>query len=55
MMQILKDFAFHVYPTRKNADLIIEIDASHRYVVTQTKILPQEPDFNSLRLKKLCY
>jgi uridine kinase len=57
MMEILKDFAFHVYPTRKNADYIVSIDFYHHYSITDGKILKNrsEPDFTLLRLETLTY
>jgi uridine kinase len=57
MMEVLKDFAFHVYPTRKNADYIINIDIFHQYSITDSKAARSrpEPDFTSLRLETLTY
>ncbi len=57
MMEIMNDFGFHVYPTRKNANYIIQIDFLHRYQVTDgegVKNIP-EPDFTIFRLKSLSY
>jgi len=55
MMEILRDFAFHVYPTRKNAEFIIRIDRFHRYLVAEVIKSNLEPDFTSLRLEMLNY
>ena len=57
MMEILKDFAFHVYPTRKNADYIIHIDFFHHYSVTDSEAVKRrpEPDFTLFRLEALTY
>lgn len=57
MMEILRDFAFHVYPTRKNADYTIQIDFFHHYSVTDNKAIKvrPEPDFTPLRLETLTY
>lgn len=51
MMSIVEDFALHVYPTRKNADYIIDIDDSHNYTPRKnaTDRSPLEPDFTLLR------
>lgn len=53
MTEIVKDFAFHVYPTRKNADYIIHVDFFHHYSTIKHEVakLQQEPDFAPLRLK----
>jgi uridine kinase len=57
MMEILKDFAFHVYPIRKNADYIVHIDFFHHYLITDCEAVKSrpEPDFTSLRLETLTY
>lgn len=57
MMEILRDFAFHVYPTRKNADYIVHIDFFHRYSILDSRAGKNrpEPDFTSLRLETLTY
>lgn len=57
MMEIVKDFAFHVYPTRKNADCIISVDAYHHYSITNGKVAENapEPDFTAFRLETLAY
>ncbi|MDR3624308.1 MAG: AAA family ATPase [Chlamydiales bacterium] len=57
MMEILKDFAFHVYPTRKNADHIIHIDFFHRYSITNNDAIKNTPlpNFTTLRLETLSY
>lgn len=53
MTSILEDFAFHVYPTRKNADNIIQIDSSHRYLITKEETAKTRltPNFTSVRLE----
>ncbi len=57
MMAILEDFAFHVYPTRKNADYIVVIDFFHHYAVTRNEKVKTNPtpDFNPLRIETLAY
>lgn len=57
MTQIVQDFVFHVYPTRNDADYIVDIDSFHHYSVSSRKTIKigAEPDFTSLRLKMLTY
>lgn len=57
MLEILQDFAFHVYPTRKNADYIIHVDFLHHYSITNDETMKTkvEPDFTHLRLETLSY
>jgi uridine kinase len=57
MMEIVKDFAFHVYPTRKNADFIIDVDFFHHYSISDNEDVKSrlEPDFTSFRLETLSY
>lgn len=57
MADITKDFAFHVYPTRKNADLIIQIDFNHHYSIlhNEDKKVRLEPDFTAFRLETITY
>jgi len=57
MMEVVKDFAYHIYPSRKNADFIIYIDFFHHYSVIDCSTLKNgfEPDFNALRLEMLTY
>lgn len=52
MEEIVRDFAFHVYPTKKNADCVLEIDCEHHYkaLVGITFMKRAEPDFTALRL-----
>ncbi len=57
MIEIVKDFAFHVYPTRKNSDYIIQVDSFHHYSTSKAegvKVRP-EPDFTPFRLELLTY
>lgn len=57
MMEIWQDFAFHVYPTRKNADLIIHADFFHHYSITNDEAIKTRaaPDFTPLRMETLTY
>lgn len=57
MIEILKDFAFHVYPTKKNADIIVQIDFWHHYSPAKNDIrgVKTEPDFTKYRLEILNY
>lgn len=57
MMEILRDFAFHVYPTKKNADCVVQIDFFHHYSTIDNKMMKvrPEPDFRPLRLETLTY
>jgi len=55
MTEIVNDFAFHVYPTKKNADFLIQIDDFHHYSVTSDFPKTPEPDFTVLRLETLSY
>lgn len=57
MMEIVKDFAFHVYPTRKNSDYLIRIDFFHHYSIIDSNAVKTrpEPDFTPLRLETLSY
>ncbi len=57
MKAILDDFAFHVYPSRKNADYIIQIDQSHHYSICDNMTIKQKssPDFTTIRLESILY
>lgn len=57
MTEILRDFAFHVYPTKKNAQYLIQADCFHCYSVLEYKNIEErpEPDFTALRLETLIY
>jgi uridine kinase len=55
MIDILRDFAFHVYPTRKNADYLVQMDFSHHYRIDHGNKSGPEPDFTELRLETLAY
>lgn len=57
MMDIVRDFAFHIYPTRKNANFIIQIDFLHHYEVVEGEAIKTraEPDFRYLGLETITY
>ncbi len=57
MMNIVGDFAFHVYPTRKNADYIVQIDRKHAYTISDRPAIEisAEPNFTPYRLEMLAY
>lgn len=57
MEAILQDFAFHVYPSRSNADYIIQIDSYHHYsLINNPSDHPRLiPDFTHYRKEVLSY
>lgn len=54
MKEILQDFAFHVYPTRKNATRVLHCDSQHNFHLEENKDNPQ-PDFTETRQQILIY
>lgn len=57
MMTICRDFAFHIYYTKANADYIIDVDNHHNYSLREVdkSSLPAMPDFTEYRLQKIQY
>jgi len=57
MMTICRDFAFHIYYTKANADYIIDVDSNHNYSLREVdkNSLPAMPDFTEYRLKTIQY
>lgn len=57
MNAIFADFIFHVYPSRKSADYIIQIDHSHHYSLLNAKAIAEvpSPNFDPIRLEFLSY
>lgn len=54
MKEILQDFAFHVYPTRKNATRVLHCDSRHHFHLEENKNVSQ-PDFTETRQEILIY
>ena len=57
MKEIMQDFAFHVYPTRKNANKVLHIDAKHNFSLEDSEYFREipTPDFKETREELLVY